>query len=137
MHPTTAFDRKAALEAALKAFGSEPLEAAALSLFGALGYRSERRLDLTPNTPAQFLAAFAQGKPFDATRALLGDWRSVDFLFQLTDAEVQTATSGQGVLLFDSTGRFDEAIMQSYLFFAVDLAPPTERADYQRPFHRG
>ena len=93
------------IAAALRAFETRPLVDASRDLFATLGYRSERRLDLTPNTPAQFLATFAQGKPFDAERALLGDWRSVDFLFQLTDAEVQTATSGQGRLPFDSTGR--------------------------------
>lgn len=98
-----------------------------MNLFGALGYRSERRIALAPNTPAQFLSTFAEGKPLDADRAFLGDWRSVDFLFQLTDAEVQTATSPQGRLPFDSTGRFDGAIIQSYLFFAVDLAPPADR----------
>ena len=62
MASLSAFDRKTAVETALKAFGSQPLEAAALNLFGALGYRSERRFDLTPNTPAQFLAVFAQGR---------------------------------------------------------------------------
>jgi type I restriction-modification system DNA methylase subunit len=131
-------DRKTALDAALRAFGSQPLGAAARNLFGALGYRSERRLVLAPNTPAQFLSAFAQGKSFDGERALLGDWRAVDFLFQLTDAEVQAATSAQSTLPFDSSGRFDGAIIQSYLFFAVDLAPPAERAGDRagRPYSR-
>ncbi len=113
-------ERKGLIEESLKAFGSLPLKEAAIALFECLGYRSQKRLDLKPNTKAGFLSTFVQDRPFNREQAMVDDWQSVDFLFQLTDAEIQT--SGQGQLPFESSVKYDGAIIQSYLFFAIRLA---------------
>ena len=52
-------ETKRAIQAALAAFATQPLAAAATALFEALGYRSGKRLSLDPNTPDNFLATFA------------------------------------------------------------------------------
>lgn len=111
-------DQKREIELALKNFSSRPLSEAALHLFDVLGYRSGRRLSLKDNTPATFLATFAQGKQFNEA-ACYGEWKSADFLFQLTDEEVRNAANGQ--LDFGSEGVFNGAIINSYLFFAIGL----------------
>ncbi|HEY9175900.1 MAG TPA: hypothetical protein VI136_26770, partial [Verrucomicrobiae bacterium] len=122
--PATALQAKTTIQAALAGFASQPLASAATALFDALGYRSQKRLALTPNTPGNFLATFAQGRPFNAQLALTDDWQSVNFLFQLTDEEVRAAAGGNQQFLFDSKGQYNGAAMESYLFFAIALKQP-------------
>jgi hypothetical protein len=115
------------IETALKAFGSQPLLDASLGLFGTLGYRSERRMKLRANTPDGFLGTFDRAKTLHPDRALLADWQAVEFLFQLTDAEVQSATHSTAELPFDSKGKFDGAEINSFLFLAIELRPAAAR----------
>ena len=131
---------KQAIVAALNDFATRPVGAAALSLFESLGYRSQKRLTLDPNTPENFLATFAQGRKLNPDHALLADWQSVDFLFQLTDEEVRAAAGGSQQFLFDSKGKYNGAAMESYLFFAIALNKPhytrTELAGITRAVNR-
>jgi len=121
-NPMTRLAQKEAIEEGLKGFSSLSLEQAALKLFDVLGYRSEKHLVLRPNSPATFLENFVHQKPFNKEQALLDDWETVDFLFQLTDAEIQSG--GQGSLEFSSKGKFEGANIESYLFFAIKLKKP-------------
>lgn len=113
-----------AIQSALAGFAAEPLAAAATALFEVLGYRSDKRLPLAPNTPDNFLTTFAQGRKLNPDHALLADWQSVDFLFQLTDDEVRAAADGKQQFLFDSRGTYEGSAMESYLFFAIALRKP-------------
>lgn len=108
-----------AIEAALKKFPSEPLAEAASHLLGVLGYASKKRLPLKPNTLANFLATFSQGRAVNNRYALPGEWKTVDFLFQLTDDEVRAAGNRQ--FEFESKGAYNGAVINSYLFFALEL----------------
>jgi adenine-specific DNA-methyltransferase len=121
-------DIRPAIQEKLTAFGSAPLREAAIGLLDVLGYRSERRLPLDPH-PDNFVASFAGDRAFNSQQALRDDWQSVDFLFQLTDAEVQDALhiASHGGLLFESKGKYDGAIIESYLFLAIDLRAPDDR----------
>ena len=69
MPPT---DIKNLLQSSLHAFGGKALADAARSLLGTLGYRSERRIDLTPNTAGAVLATFAPPGRLDRARPLRG-----------------------------------------------------------------
>ena len=115
-------DQKKAIEESLKGFSSLSLEQASLKLFDVLGYRSEKRLVLRPNNADTFLETFVHQKPFNKEQALLDDWETVDFLFQLTDAEIQSGS--QGSLQFSSKGKFEGANIESYLFLAITLKKP-------------
>ena len=108
-----------AIEAALKRFPSQPLAEAASHLLGVLGYTSKKRLPLKPNTLANFLATFSQGRPLNDRYALPAEWETVDFLFQLTDDEVRAA--GNQKFDFESKGAYNGAVINSYLFFAIEL----------------
>jgi adenine-specific DNA-methyltransferase len=121
-NPMTRLAQKEAIEEGLKGFSSLSLEQASLKLFDVLGYRSEKRLVLRSNNAATFLENFVHQKPFNKEQALLDDWETVDFLFQLTDAEIQSG--GQGSLEFSSKGKFEGANIESYLFFAIKLKKP-------------
>src|SRR2546426_11553727 len=110
---------KKAIEAALKTFLKQPLAEAASHLFEVLGYTSQRRLKLSPNNLDTFIDTFDQGKTLNAQYALPGEWKSIDFLFQLTDDEIRAAGNQQ--FLFDSQGAYNDTVINSYLFFALAL----------------
>ncbi|GAH39709.1 unnamed protein product, partial [marine sediment metagenome] len=110
-------DTRQQIETALRAFSGSDLRAASLGLLNSLGYQSEKTLDLD-NTPDAFLAEFdKRDREFSTDNALFERWKSVEFLFQITDDEVRNA--GVQGTLFDSG--YDPGNYQSYLFFALDL----------------
>ena len=117
-------ETKQAIVKSLAGFAAQPLADAATALFESLGYRSQKRITLKPNSPETFVATFAKDKPFNPDHALLGDWQSVDFLFQLTDDEVRAAAGGNQQFLFESKGKWNGAAMESYLFFSITLKQP-------------
>jgi adenine-specific DNA-methyltransferase len=109
---------KEQIQNALKALASGNLRDNARRLFDVLGYRSEKRIDLSPNTAEAFLETFDPKKQLNAKAVLLDHWRSVDLLFQLTRDEITQIMQGRPAF---SGGRVDDTIIESYLFFAVDL----------------
>ena len=66
---------KQQIEASLAGFAAKPLATAALELFGTLGYKSERRLQLRPATAKGFLTAFDPRQELSVTlkKELIGD----------------------------------------------------------------
>ena len=109
---------KHAVKNALEDFAKKSFCDASISLLESLGYRSEKRLELKPNTPNTFLAQFADGRTLNPDNALLDDWQSVDFLFQLTGDEIQAST---GNFVFEGKGKYNNTRIESYLFFAIAL----------------
>jgi hypothetical protein len=88
----------------------------AIAFFNALGYDSQKRID--GDTPTEFLAMLDEnaGSKFNQTHALFNEWQTVSLLFQLTDDEM--SANGD---LFKSSKKIDNAIIASYLFFAITL----------------
>ena len=110
---------------ALQRFGDGNLAENARNLLKALSYRSERTLSLEPNTADGFIEHFDRHKTMNRDRARLGEWESIDFLFQLTEAEI----TQNDQTMFDFEGsRVDEKGYESYLFFALKL----RNQDYTR-----
>ena len=107
------------IETALHGFSGSDLRTASIGLLKALGYQSEKTLDLG-NSPDAFLAAFdKRNRKFRKDKALFEQWKSVDFLFQITDDEVRN-TSVQSSLAFGEV-LYNPENYQSYLFLALDL----------------
>lgn len=119
---------KYAIRDSLKDFSHKSLASATIALLEVLGYRSEKRLELSPNNPEQFQAEFDPQNQLNGEKALISNWATVDFLFQITDEEVQQITDGQHSF-FDKS-EFDEFQYYSYLFLAIEL---TER---NKPYTR-
>lgn len=111
-----------------------------LGLFDTIGYRSERRMKLRSSDASGFLGSFDRGNTLNRERALVADWQRVEFLFQLTDAEVQSVATGTDELAFESKGQFDGAQINSFLFLAHELKPRaytrTELAGITRAINR-
>ena len=114
---------KQAIADSLDRFASGSLAENAIDFFGTMGYVSEKRIELHPPTAANFRATFATNGDFNAAKALLDDWQSVDLLFQLTADEIR-ATS-QLKLDLITHARVDDTIIESYLFFAIALQNDT------------
>ncbi|HWN08415.1 MAG TPA: N-6 DNA methylase [Pyrinomonadaceae bacterium] len=124
---------------ALKAFDAGSLESNAIHLFDTLGYRSSKSLQLEPNTVAGLLQLANLSDFLNPSKAHAEDWRSVDFLFQITDEEVKNL--GEGTRSFDSKAepQSDKQI-ESYIFFAIELKkdyyPRGVLADITREINR-
>jgi adenine-specific DNA-methyltransferase len=112
-----------AIAAALRSFPGQPLRAAAEGLFAALGYRSPRTFVNLPSDPAGFLEEMGLKEPLSegprCEKALLADWQEAHLLFQLTDEEINAASSSQGRLLVSDA--VERGLAQSYLFMAIRL----------------
>jgi len=112
-------DLKIAIQDAIQQFEKKPLAEAATTLLETLGYQSEKRLVLIPNTSEQFREEFDPYKHLNVEKAFLSEWSSVDLLFQITDEEIRGAMAGRGQLFVNQ--KVDNTIINSYLFFAVGL----------------
>ena len=122
MNPPTT---RSALKDAITAFQNprHTLRSAALGLFQALGYQSDRSLAIA--SVAQFCEQFDSDGLLNHPRAQKQAWQSIQLLFQLTDEEL-----ARHVPVFKDS-RVKPALLQSYVFFALELSPP-ESGTYTR-----
>lgn len=109
-------DKREEIVAALKALRSEPLADSARRLLSALGYQSDRHIPIA--TPKQFREQLdPQGKLTDRESAALSQATTLQFLFQLTNAELDVHVD-----MFDDPKAVQPNTIESYLFFAAELA---------------
>ncbi|HBK25087.1 MAG TPA: hypothetical protein DDZ60_22075, partial [Planktothrix sp. UBA10369] len=85
------------------------------ALFQTLGYSTTRKVELDSNNPNDFLDTFAW-EGINQQRAMFSEWKSVDFLFQLTEDEIKSQAK---LSLFSN--QIDKNYLQSYIFLAVGL----------------
>ncbi len=105
------------IQTALAQFTSGGLQVSALNLLEVLGYSSDRRLDLSPNTAAGFIENFGLDNKLNPDRAHTSDWQAIDFLFQLTKDEISQSPQ----LGLFTNDQLDNTIIESYLFMAIAL----------------
>lgn len=117
MSPSVPADIRSNIRPLLAGFATKPLSIAAREFFDALGYSSDRTLPI--NSLDQLRKILDKGGYLTEGNALLSRWRSVHMLFQLTEAEINSSTSGQLTLGFAAP--WEIKIINSYVFFAVDL----------------
>jgi len=90
----------------------------ALSLFQSLGYNTDRQAALSKKNWADFKDSYlTSDSPFNEEKAQVSSWKYIDLLFQLSKEEMSQQNS-----LFD-TGKVDNTIIESYLFFVLELKP--------------
>ncbi len=117
------------IEQALHAFAKDKgqLRPCTLALLDTLGYRSERTLPQSSFTPDTFVQGFDRtNKLSDKSREALAVCQQIEFLFQLTDAEI--ADSDQPQISFTENRRWNSGIYQSFVFLAAQL----DAANYTR-----
>ena len=106
------------IEQALKGFQHGALLINANNLLKALGYESEITVELESSLAEEFISYFDQFGQLNRERAMVDEWESIDFLFQLTEEEI--SGTGETRIAFRNR-QFDDTIMESYVFFAVKL----------------
>ncbi|MDO8281880.1 MAG: N-6 DNA methylase [Thermodesulfovibrionia bacterium] len=110
---------KLAIQSAIISLATGSLTGQSISFFKTLGYKTERQNPFTHKTFAFFKESFLDSdSSFNEDKALVKEWKSVDLLFQLTKDEVSDTVS-----LFD-TNKVDNTIIETYLFFALELKNP-------------
>ena len=105
------------IKEALTGFDPTALRASSLTLLKALGYSSNKTLEIPGSDPKEFIKKFAQSSSsrFNEDEAVFEDWKQADFLFQLTDEDLSygNATS--------QSEKFDKGLYESYVFWAIEL----------------
>jgi len=119
MPARTTADLQQQILSALIDLNTGSFAAKARSLCAALGYKSDRVLPV--NSLAELRTILDTGNYLTESNAMLSRWRSVHLLFQLTQAEIDSASSGQLTLGFAAA--YENKDIRSYLFFAIDLEP--------------
>src|SRR5579859_1885044 len=119
------------IERALENLERGPLLNTATRLFAALGYSSERRIDLDDQSGATFAAAFDRDGRLEQ-RAMLDLWRSVKMIFQLSGEEISAAVPAQQTFLDFGGDQFDQQLYRSFLFFAIELHKKPDGKAYTR-----
>lgn len=110
-------DLRQKIKEAIQQFGAGNLSENALNLFQTLGYITERRAPLEKPAYIAFRDSFIDSQSrFNEDKALVKEWKYVDLLFQLSKEEVTRQLS-----LFD-TKQVDRTVIETYLFFAIELA---------------
>ena len=113
-------DSKAKVQGALEGFGADGLPQAAIGLWAALGYKSDKYLDL-PEAPEDFFAALEAQKPLNRSNAHVDDWKAAHFLFQLTNDEIPSLAYGQTAMTIGDAS-YQKGMIESFVFLAVELA---------------
>jgi len=118
-----------AIQSAIKSFATDTLTDQAISLFRTLGYNTQRQNPFTHKTFAFFKESFLDGDSrFNEEKALTKEWKSVDLLFQLSKDELSNQKSLFGTGKVKWEGEDKETVIETYLFFALELA----KAEYTR-----
>ncbi len=94
---------------------------AADNLFSALGYASDRTLDI--HSVAAFRENLDKHNFLNEGNACLSIWQNIHFLFQLTRNELDHGPK-QGLLLAEAEP-FERKIVESYVFLALEIAGPS------------
>lgn len=112
---------KTSIQSALQAIPVSDFRSGHLALLKELGYASDKSMPIPGADPTKFVEMVEAntGKQLNSAKALLKEWTKADILFQLTDEEL----SGQKSL-FDAT-EIKPGLLQSYLFFAIELSGAT------------
>ncbi|MGB3300035.1 MAG: hypothetical protein WBA76_17370, partial [Phormidesmis sp.] len=110
---------KQSIEEGIRAFKQGDLTACSLALFGQLGYRTDKRLDEEDTSPEGFLGDFDREELLNREKALVDEWRMISLLFQVTKDEI--VGGNQMRIDFGSNNRFEESIIESYLFLGLAL----------------
>ncbi len=124
-------DLRPTITTALAALAVNPLRNAALGLFQALGYQSERTLSI--NSVEDLKSNLDPNAFLHNENAHLSKWKSVHLLFQITKNELAPSKNELGLAL-DSPFELTRSgkIIESYIFFALDLHPREDGLPHSR-----
>lgn len=116
-------DLKPFIKSALANFDQKPLREAAHSLFGELGYHSDRTLDF--GSVPEFLDQYDKKGLLEGFQPVKL-WKDMTLIFQLTGEDIKKGSSKQLNLLAPDPADLSKRQIQSYIFVAIELSPPAD-----------
>ncbi|MEO5360361.1 MAG: Eco57I restriction-modification methylase domain-containing protein [Nitrospirota bacterium] len=119
---------KANIETAINAFSEDDFSNQAVTLFTTLGYNTQRRSHLGEKTFRFFKDEFFEDSysQYNEEKAIVAEWKSIDFLFQLTKDELNFDDNQiqKKVITKLADGTDEQTIIESYVFLAIELIKP-------------
>ena len=115
------------IQTALAGFDPQQFRASNLAILHALGYSSDKTREIPGSDPEVFqeIAESYSHQKLNTEKAKFADWNKAEILFQLTDEELSISVpltkGGQGELIFPDA-KIEKGLLQSYLFFAIELS---------------
>lgn len=107
---------KQAIRDTIRSFQSDTLTENGLNLFKSLGYNTDRQAPLGRKNWSEFRDSFLESNTtFNEEKAQVASWHYIDLLFQLSKEEMSLQND-----MFN-TGKVDNTIIESYLFFVLEL----------------
>lgn len=116
---------KTQIKTNLNSFLYGDLQQNALQLLETLGYESDKRIQLSPNTAEGFKNFLIENgvRLNNEKKAHFEEWKKVEFLFQLTSEEINLNKG-----LYDSIDvDVSDTRIESYIFLAIELKNSTYR----------
>ena len=106
----------------LNALTSGDLAAGATKLFQTIGYQSTRFVpDTDDDSPDAFLKRVSNVTDTQSEQEFRNQVSAVKLLFQVTDSEIQAASSAQGGMFENVAGEADANVTQSFFFAVAEL----------------
>jgi very-short-patch-repair endonuclease len=118
-------ETKKKIENCLRSFSQGSLTKNSLKLFATLGYNTDRQASLEKPAYSAFKAAYAEtNNRFNEEKAFVKEWKYVDLLFQLSKDELSfdPRLFKKTVITKLPDGKEDKTIIETYLFFAIELS---------------
>ncbi|MDR0390778.1 MAG: hypothetical protein LBH59_02645, partial [Planctomycetaceae bacterium] len=106
---------KEQIRAAINNFQHDDLTLCTLKLFDTLGYNTKRQCSLPQKNSQYFIKHPTKKDNFSLKKTIIKDWKSIDLVFQLTSKELMTNSQ------LHKSKKFDNKIIESYLFVAIEL----------------
>ena len=125
-------DLRDSIQACLQDFNSKPLRKAALTLLSTLGYQSDRTLPI--NSLDELKSKLDPNSFLQEENAQISKWKSVHLLFQITKSELAPSAKNELGLILESPFELtrDGKMIESYIFFALDLHPREDGHPHSR-----
>ena len=106
----------------LNALATGDLATGATKLFATLGYESTRFVpDTDDDSPDAFLRRVSNVTDTQSEQEFRNQVSAVKLLFQVTDGEIQAASSAQGGMFENVAGEADANVTQSFFFAVAEL----------------
>ena len=125
-------DLRDSIQACLQDFNSKPLRKAALTLLSTLGYHSDRTLLI--NSLEELQNSLDTNSFLQEENAQISKWKSVHLLFQITQKELASSSKDAPKLALERPIELTHQgkIIESYIFFALDLHPREDGLPHTR-----
>ena len=111
-------EAKQNIKNAIGLFNAHSCSAAAKDLLNALGYHSDKTVNLPGHSAQAFLEQFNHAGILNQNKAFVNDWSAISLIFQLTEEEVKNRLGQESLF---KAAPVENTNINSFLFFSLCL----------------